>query len=153
MAPTVSSWLQLAQQAEHLQKMTNHSLGGGDPSGDSRQGSSGQQSGPKERRKKKEKYRLDQGLSQTSGPSMVRNPAPQNKDVTCYTCGQKGHYAGNRQCSKYDEWARDNPEKARAREAAAKAQREMHQAFAVADKLPSRLAANSKDSGKGKVKS
>ena len=153
MAPTVSSWLELAQQAEHLQKMTNPSSGGGDPPKDSRQGNSGQQSDPKERRKKKEKRRLDQGLNQTPGPSMARNPASQNKDVTCYTCGQKGHYAGNRQCSKYGEWARDNPEKAKAREAAAKAQREMQQAFAVADKLPSRLAAPSKDSGKGKVKS
>ncbi len=103
MAPTVSSWLELAQQAEHLQKMTNPSSGGGDALKDSCQGNSGQPSDPKERRKKKEKRRLDQGLNQTPGPSMARNPASQNKDVTCYTCGQKGHYAGNRQCSKYGE--------------------------------------------------
>ena len=133
--------------------MTNPSLGGGDTPKDSCQGNSSQLSDPKERRKKKEKRRLDQGLNQTPSPLMAYNPALQNKDVTYYTCGQKGHYTRNRQCSKYGEQARDNPEKAKAREAAAKAQREMQQAFAVADKLPSRLAAPSKDSGKGKVKS
>ena len=130
-AKSVRHWIEQAQQAENLihprmkKGKTGDSSKGSSASKDPGTGSSNSQ----ERRKKKEKSRLhrDNASGGNSGPSRSLPRSNSSADTVCYTCNQKGHYANSKRCSKYDEWAKQNPEKAKAQEDSRSLQRQVNQ--------------------------
>jgi hypothetical protein len=128
MASSVSEWLEIAQRAEHTVNKTRRSRhpggnGANQGSNSNANNNSSPDAAKDNRRKRKEKARKSQqssgdGQASSSKPSSGSNAA---RDVTCYTCSQKGHYSGDKRCSKYADWVRDNPDKAKAKEDAAAA--------------------------------
>ena len=71
-------------------------------------------------RKDKGKREL-RSFNQSSGPgkpssSSSRNGSNNDSEKTCWTCSGKGHFSGDSRCPKYAEWAKENPEKAKAKE-------------------------------------
>jgi hypothetical protein len=160
-ASSVAQWIETAQRAEHLVRGNrsrysqapagSQGNGGSNPHSNSNTNSS-LHDASKERRKKKEKFRRDQnrsgsGQASSSGPSTAPSSA---KDATCYTCNQKGHYSGTTRCPKYADWARDNPEKAKAKAELSRAQR---QAYIIMQQPDNGQTTSAKTSGKEKAKS
>ena len=108
-------------------------------------------SNSQECRKKKEKSRLyrDNMSGSNSGPSRSLPRSNSSINAVYYTCNQKGYYTNSKRCSKYDEWAKQNPEKAKAQEDSRSLQRQVNQIV-----QEERSRSNPvKDSGKGKAKS
>jgi len=152
-AVSVSEWLEKAQKAEY----TAHPKSRRAKTGESSKGNSA----PKDpdsanshwqsRRKKKDKFRKtrENPSGGTSAPSRSNPSTSSNSGMVCWTCSQKGHFSGSVKCSKYDEWARQNPDKAKTMEESRRLQKQVH---AIAMEERSR-GAPPKEQGKGKAKS
>ena len=104
---SVSEWVEQAQRAEQLVGRSHHQRhgqgpGSNDPSSNTLSDPNLSQDNSKERRKKKEKLRRQRNSNQNHSSKSFSNPNPL-KDVTCYTCNQKGHYSRDKKYSKYTE--------------------------------------------------
>jgi len=152
-AASVSEWLEKAQKAEH----TAHPKSRRAKAGEASKGNSAQKdpssanSNPQERRKKKEKNRKarENNSGGSSAPSKPYHGTSSNAQIVCWTCNQKGHTSGSARCSKYDEWARQNPEKAKTIEESRRLQKQVNE---IAAEERSR-GVPPKEPGKGKAKS
>jgi hypothetical protein len=162
-AASVNEWLEKAQKAEHVAHPKSSRNKGesskGNPSSKDPEPNKG--SGENDRRKRKERFR-NRNRDGNSGGNSSRNgnsggssrPArtlpgtSSAKDITCYTCGQKGHYSSNTKCPKYDEWVKKNPEQAKIFEESRRLQRQVNE---ISKEERSRSA--SKDRGKAKASS
>jgi hypothetical protein len=69
--------------------------------------------------------------------------------MVCWTYRQKGHFSGSVKCSKYAEWARQNPDKAKTIEESRHLQKQVN---AITIEERSR-GDPPKEQGKGKAKS
>ncbi len=152
-AASVSEWLEKAQKAEHTAhpKSRRAKTGGSSKGHMASKDSDLVDTRSQGRRKKKEKYRKNRGndTGGNSGPFRP-HPGPSSASIgTCWTCNQKGHFSGSPKCPKYDEWARQNPDKAKTIEESRRLQRQVN---AIIDEERSR-GATSKELGKGKAKS
>jgi hypothetical protein len=154
-APTVMFWLDKALIAEHIAhpRSRRNEKGKHHESGSAPQGPRPLQSSSKERRSRKEKHRKNRenNSGNRSGPS---RPNPNsNADITCFTCNQKGHYSGDGKCPKYDEWAKQHPERVRAIESARKEQSQSSRRVNAIQQELRAEALSLKESEKGKAKS
>lgn len=151
-AATVSEWLEKAQKAEHTARPKSRRAKTGENSkGNSASKDSEANSNSQDRRKKKDKYRKNHENSSggNSAPSKPRHGTRSNPPAVCWTCNQKGHFSGSTKCSKYDEWAKQNPEKAKTIEESRRLQK---QVYAITQEERSR-GEPPKEQGKGKAKS
>lgn len=154
-AVSVLDWLEKAQKAEHIShpksKRNKPNESGKGNSAPKDPGSSYTSSANQERRKRKDRTRKNRDGPSGGNSSTFRSQTrPSASDsITCYTCGQKGHYSGNSKCPKYDEWAKQNPDKAKAIEESKRLQRQVN-AIALEERGRS---TSLKETGKGKAKS
>jgi hypothetical protein len=157
-AATVQEWFEKAQKAEHTAHPKSRRAKTGESSkGNSAPADSNINSGTQDRRKRKEKYRKDRGNHTGGNPGPSRrpskpgtNPNPNsNSNLTCWTCQQKGHFSGSTLCPKYNEWAKENPDKAKTFEESRRLQKQVN---AIQSEERSR-SIPSKETGNGKAKS
>lgn len=152
-AASVSEWLEKAQKAEHTahpksrRAKTGESSKVNSASKDSDLANSDSQG----RRKRKDKFRKSREKSSggASAPSRPQQSTSSTSGMVCWTCGQKGHFSGSAKCSKYAEWARQNPDKAKTIEESRRLQKQVN---AIAMEERSR-GDPPKEQGKGKAKS
>ena len=152
-AKTVAHWLEQAQKAESLvhPKVKKGKTGGSSRGNYALKDPGSADLTQRERRKKKERFRnrRDNASGDSTGPSRSLPRPGSTAEIVCFTCGQKGHYANNAKCPKYGEWAKQNPERAKAMEDSRNLQRQVNE---ITQSEKSR-SSSVKDSGKGKAKS
>ena len=152
-AKTVAHWLEQAQKAESLvhPKVKKGKTGGSSRGNYALKDPGSADLTQRERRKKKERFRnrRDNASGDSTDPSRSLPRPGSTAEIVCFTCGQKGHYANNAKCPKYGEWAKQNPEKAKAMEDSRNLQRQVNE---ITQSKKSR-SSSVKDLRKGKTKS
>jgi hypothetical protein len=164
---TFQQWKKLASDAESSVKRTQgvnpHSPKAGNSGNGGGQG--GNNAGGSHKRHREEQSGHSNKKRATSGaPSNSSRPKHGNGNggksskgnTTCHSCGQEGHWSGDRKCPKFAKWAQDNPQAAEAKERFETAkknlqnERKVYAAMRSGEQKPS---SSGKDAGKGNTKS